>query len=80
MGNRNSRRMAKFNARKQMEHLEEVNKKIHSDNTSIAEFRVNKALTAVTPKDDVVMKQEPHSDAIYKVVNHAHRRDPKKKW
>lgn len=45
-----------------------------------AAYKAEKATSLPTPRDDMVLKSEPKDDVMFKVVNHAHQRDPKKKW
>lgn len=45
-----------------------------------AQDRVEKALTASLPRDHEKQEDIPHEDVMHRVVNHAHRRDPRKKW
>lgn len=42
--------------------------------------RVDKALSNPFPRDVEKHEEEVHEDAMHRVVNHAHQRDPKKKW
>jgi len=80
MRKRDFARMARFNALKQKEHMDERREKIYREGESILDYRVEKAMESVAPKDDVVMISEPKADAIHKVVNHAHQRSANKKW
>ncbi|RBO14316.1 antitermination protein N [Pantoea sp. 3_1284] len=45
-----------------------------------AQDRVEKALSASLPRDHEKQEDIPHEDVMYRVVNHAHARDGKKKW
>lgn len=80
MRKRDFARMAKFNAKKQKEHLTGMQEKIHKDGSDILDYRVERAITSSAPKDDTVLPVEPKDDAAFKVVNHAHQRRPNKKW
>lgn len=80
MRKRDFARMARYNAEKQKEHIDEMQGKIHKDGGEILDYRVDKAITSTAPKDDAVMTTEPKDDAAYRVVNHAHQRRPDKKW
>ncbi|MCZ4057826.1 hypothetical protein O3W44_00205 [Pantoea sp. LMR881] len=42
--------------------------------------RINSALRGEALRDDLVLPAEKKDDAIYHAVNHAHQRDPRKKW
>lgn len=80
MNKRNAARMARYNAQKQAEHLIEMKEKIHKDGRGIIEYKVDKAMKSTAPRDDLIPPAEPKDDAAFRVVNHAHQRDPKKKW
>lgn len=80
MRRRDFARMARFNAKKQQNHLSEMQEKIYKDGGEILDYRVDKAMASTAPKDDAVMAAEPKDDASYRVVNHAHQRRPDKKW
>lgn len=43
-------------------------------------YKVEKAVTIQTPRDDFVMPAEKKDDALHHIVNHAHQRRPDKKW
>lgn len=42
--------------------------------------KIDKATAIPFPKDNDPVEDIPHEDVMHRVVNHAHRRDPKKKW
>lgn len=42
--------------------------------------RVEKATATPFPRDSGKEPEEPHEDVMHRVVNHAHQRNPKKKW
>ena len=42
--------------------------------------KVDKALATPFPKDVTEKEEEKHEDVMHRVVNHAHQRDPRKKW
>lgn len=43
-------------------------------------FKAEKALSMPAIKDDLVMTLEKKDDALNRVVNHAHQRNPRKRW
>lgn len=42
--------------------------------------KVDKAVSLSFPRDTEKVEDVPHEDVMHRVVNHAHQRDPKKKW
>lgn len=42
--------------------------------------RIDKATAVPFPKDGVKQEDIPHEDVMHRVVNHAHRRNPNKRW
>lgn len=42
--------------------------------------KVDKAVSFSFPRDTEKVEEVYHEDVMHRVVNHAHQRDPKKKW